>query len=45
MAPAVKVGTILIEEWPLMEQSLSLESEPYSGNWSVNVRASTRLTG
>ena len=35
MAPAVKVGTILIENWPLMEQSLSLESEPYSGNWSL----------
>ena len=35
MAPAVKVGTILIENWPLMEQSLGLESEPYSGNWSL----------
>jgi len=35
MPPTVKVGTILIEEWPLMARVLGLESEPYSGNWSV----------
>jgi hypothetical protein len=35
MPPTVQVGTILIEEWPLMPQLLGLESEPYSGNWSL----------
>jgi hypothetical protein len=35
MPPAVQVGAILIEEWPLMTQLLGLESEPYSGNWSL----------
>jgi hypothetical protein len=35
MPPAVQVGTILIEEWPLMPQLLGLESEPYSGTWSL----------
>ena len=35
MPPTIQVGTILIEDWPLMEQSLGLESEPYSGNWSL----------
>ena len=35
MPPTVQVGTILIEEWPLMPQHLGLESEPYSGNWSL----------
>jgi hypothetical protein len=35
MPPAVQVGTILIEEGPLMKQLPSLESEPYSGNWSL----------
>jgi hypothetical protein len=35
MPPAVQVGTILIEEQPLIAQVLGLESEPYSGNWGV----------
>jgi hypothetical protein len=35
MPPTVQVGTILIEEWPLMPQLLGLESEPYSGNWGL----------
>ena len=35
MPPAVQVGTVLIEEWPLMHQLLGLESEPYSGNWNL----------
>jgi hypothetical protein len=35
MRPTVQVGTILIEERPLVAQVLGLESEPYSGNWSV----------
>ena len=35
MPPAVKVGAILIEESQLMTQLLGLESEPYSGNWSL----------
>ena len=32
MPQEVKVGTILMSEWP---QFLGLESDPYSGNWSV----------
>jgi hypothetical protein len=35
MTPKVQVGTILLEERPLIVQVLELESEPYSGNWSV----------
>lgn len=35
MPPTIQVGAILIEEWPLMTQVLGLESEPYSGNWSL----------
>ena len=35
MPPTVQVGAILIEGWPLMTQVLGLESEPYSGNWSL----------
>lgn len=37
MPPAVQVGAILIEDWPQMTRSLALglESEPYSGNWSL----------
>jgi hypothetical protein len=34
MPPAVQVAAILIEESPLT-QLLGLESEPYSGNWSL----------
>jgi hypothetical protein len=35
MMPTVKVGTILIEERPLITKFLGLESEPCSGKWSV----------
>ncbi len=35
MTPKVQVGTILIEKRPLIAQVLGLESEPYSGTWSV----------
>src|SRR5881409_784559 len=35
MTPTLKVGTILIEEGPRITQLLGLESEPWSGNWSV----------
>jgi hypothetical protein len=35
MTPILKVGTILVEEGPLITQLLGLESEPCSGNWSV----------
>jgi len=31
----VQVGTILMTEWPGITQSLGLESEPCSGNWSM----------
>ena len=34
MPPAVQVGTILIDEQLLMPR-FDLESEPYSGNWSL----------
>jgi hypothetical protein len=32
MPQDVRVGTILMSEWP---QLFGLESEPYSGHWSV----------
>ena len=35
MTSALKVGTILIEERPLITKFLGLESEPCSGKWSV----------
>ena len=35
MTPKVQVGTILIEKRLLIAQVLEVESEPYSGNWSV----------
>jgi hypothetical protein len=35
MSTAVQVGTILMKEWPGMAQLVQLESEPYSGNWSL----------
>jgi len=35
MPAPVQVGSILIEEWPPMTQLLGLESEPYSGSWSL----------
>ena len=35
MTPNVQVGTILIEDRPIITQILGLESESYSGNWGV----------
>jgi hypothetical protein len=35
MAMRVQVGTILIENRPLILRALDLESESYSGNWGV----------
>jgi hypothetical protein len=35
MTPRIQVGTILIEDRPLVTRILDLESESYSGNWSV----------
>ena len=31
----IKVGAILIEDWPMATQFLGLESEPYSEKWSL----------
>ena len=35
MTPTLEVGTILIEERPLITKYLGLETEPCSGRWSV----------
>jgi len=35
MAATVQVGTILIEDRPLILRALDLESESYSGTWGV----------
>ena len=35
MPAAIQVGAILIEEWPLMTQLFGLNSDPYSGKWSL----------
>jgi len=35
MSATVQVGTILMKEWPGMAHLVQLESEPYSGNWSL----------
>lgn len=35
MTPIVQVGSILIQDWPLMTALRGLESEPYSGNWKL----------
>jgi hypothetical protein len=35
MSRNIQVGTILIEDWPLATQCLGLESDPYSGSWSI----------
>ena len=35
MTLQVQVGTILIEDRPLMTRTLDIESEPYVGNWSL----------
>jgi hypothetical protein len=35
MTPRIQVGTILIEDRPIVTRILDLERESYSGNWSV----------
>jgi hypothetical protein len=35
MTPTLNIGTILIEDRPLITKFLGLESEPCSGKWSV----------
>jgi hypothetical protein len=35
MTATVQVGTILIEQRPVMAQALGLQSEPYSAHWGV----------
>ena len=35
MPPTVQVGAILIEGWPATTELFGIESEPYSGSWSV----------
>jgi hypothetical protein len=35
MTATVQVGTILIEDRPVMAQALGLQSEPYSAHWGV----------
>lgn len=35
MATTIQVGTVLIDEQPLMARVLGLEIEPFSGNWSI----------
>ena len=35
MLQTVQVGTILVKESPLMPELLSLEIQPYSGNWNL----------
>jgi len=38
MTTQVRAGTLLIDDWPVLAPELGLESEPYSGSWSI-VRA------
>ena len=35
MLPTVQVGAILMKDWPGMKKLLGLESEAYSGEWTV----------
>jgi hypothetical protein len=35
MTPKIQVGTILIEDGPLVTRILDLESESYSAKWGV----------
>ena len=35
MSPSIEVGTILLEDRPLIAQVLGLQSNPHWGNWSV----------
>jgi hypothetical protein len=43
MAATVQVGTIFIEDRPLILRALDLESDAYSGNWGV-LRSSANST-
>jgi hypothetical protein len=43
MTPQIQVGTILIEDRPLVTRILDRESESYSGNWSVVKARSRRI--
>jgi hypothetical protein len=35
MPPMVQVGAILMKDWPGMKKLIGLESEPYSGQWTL----------
>src|SRR2546423_12081579 len=35
MSPSIEVGTILLEDRPLIAQVLGLQSNPHWGNWSM----------
>jgi hypothetical protein len=35
MPPTVQVGTILMKDWPRMNQLFGIETEPCSGEWSL----------
>ena len=35
MPPTIKVGAILMKEWPGMTKLLGIESEPCSGEWGL----------
>jgi hypothetical protein len=35
MSPTVQVGAILMKDWPGMKKLLGLQSEPYSGPWTL----------
>ncbi len=35
MPPTVQVGAILMKDWPGIKTLLGLESEPYSGQWTL----------
>jgi hypothetical protein len=35
MSPTIQVGAVLMKDWPGMKKLLGLESEPYSGQWTL----------
>jgi hypothetical protein len=35
MAPHVQVGSVLIEDRPLMTRALDIDSDPYGDKWSL----------
>ena len=35
MTPIVQVGSILVQDWPLMTELRGLAGESYSGNWKI----------